>query len=467
MRFRIYPTKSNTIASGFYEDFNSSYNPTTNLWYGGTGTRNSITRHLVYFDTSELSRKLTSKDINESYVTEYRLKFENVVPTGKILESDFEFSRMSKKIASSYDLIAFPINKSWDQGRGYDLEDLQYIKVSEGEVNLTGFSNWNYATSTTAWDEPGVFSDPTGSTAVTIYSTQHFDRGDEDLDMDITNMVKDWLSGGTVNNGIAIGFARTHELVTGDTRFITSFFTEKTNTAFKPYIEVIYDNQVIREDRTKMSTDRSSRLFLHLFSGNSNVNYFSAGTVAIQTVAGANVASGLTPTLLQKGSYYVDITMSGATKGQKYKDVWNNVTFDAGVDSQTFSQTFQIGGSYYNNLPRDINDYVVDLYGISSNEILKKGEIKRLYAETRMEYSTKSPSSHFGLDFRIMLNKTTEIIPWSEMHTMVIDNNLKCFFDLDTSWLLENQNYEIQLRINDLGTKRILPEKISFSIENQ
>ena len=156
--------------------------------------------------------------------------------------------------------------------------------------------------------------------------------------------------------------------------------------------------------------------------------------------------------------------MTGATKNQIYKDVWSDITFEPGVDKQTFEQKFQILGNYYNNYPKEINQYVVDLYGISNNEILKKGELIRVYAETRVEYSTKSPNEYYGLEYRMIQNEITETIPWSSFNTIVIDGCAKEFMDLDTSWLLSNQNYTIELRVNELGTKRVLDEKIYFRI---
>lgn len=464
-RFRIYPSKSNTIASGFYEQFNSGYNPGALLWHGGNSSRASISRFLIQFNLDELQYKLNSKEINPNFVSSYRLKMTNVVPDDELLESDFEFARRRKKIASSFDLIAFPINKYWDQGRGYDLLGTEYIKIAEGDTNLTGYSNWISATNTTQWDEPGIFTNPTGSTAVTQYSTQHFDKGDEDIDMDVTDIIKDWLSGGSQNNGFAIAYAREYELNSGDTRYLSRFFTEKTNTAFKPYIEVVYDNQTIRDDRMRVANDRVSRLFLSVYSGNTSANYFSAGTVSIKTVSNVDVYTGLTPTLLTEGFYYVDVLMSSATKSQRYKDIWNDVTFNPGVDKQNFEQTFQILGSYYTNYPKETNDYVVDLYGISNNSIIKKGEVIRVYADTRVSYSTKTPNEYYGLEYRLVENEITEIIPWLEFNTIVIDNCSKSFIDIDTSWLLSNQNYKIELRVNELGTKKILKETLYFSIE--
>ena len=56
--FRIYPEKSNTIASGIFSALNSGQNAVSELWYGGGGQsiapqkRNSMSRLLLYFNLS-------------------------------------------------------------------------------------------------------------------------------------------------------------------------------------------------------------------------------------------------------------------------------------------------------------------------------------------------------------------------------------------------------------------------------
>ena len=339
--FRIYPSKSNSIASGVYHNFNSGQNAVTDLWYGGGGTdtslerRRTISRFIVKFDIDELVSKLSSKEINGNLVSSYRLKMTNAIPGDKILEPEYEYDVLEKRVAASFDLIAFPINKDWDEGRGYDLYQENYLVKQAGNPLASGYSNWDYATSVDSWDEPGVFTNPTantmtttyggsvnysgltftkaGDTGATIYgftisggtgfsfslsstttgnntnilfntssgattldlnneltgnvsftslgisitggdtattistdsfflsattasntepwATQHFDIGNEDIDMDITDMVNDWLSGGTQNNGIGIAYRRDYELLSTDTRYVSSFFTEKIGRA--------------------------------------------------------------------------------------------------------------------------------------------------------------------------------------------------------------------------------------------
>jgi hypothetical protein len=466
---RIYPEKSNTIASGVYQSFNSGQNAVTDLWFGGGGTdtapekRNSYSRFIVKFDITDLQNKLLSKDINPDLVVSYKLKMTNSIPKDKVLEPEFEFDVLNKNIAASFDLICFPINKDWDEGRGYDLGKENYLVKQHGNPQITGYSNWNSATSTIAWDEPGVYTNPSASTAVTYYSSQHFDIGNENIDMDITNIVNDWLSGGTANNGLGIAYRRDYELLSTDTRYVSSFFTNNTNTAFKPYIEVVY-NQSFKDDRGDVTNNRRCKLFLYTFSGHSPVNFYSSSTVSIQTYGGVDVYTGLTPTQVEKGVYYVEVWMSGATKGQQYKDVWNNVTFNPGYDQQNYTQYFTIQDNFYFTNSPTVNNYALSTYGLDNDSILSTTEVIRVYADLRINFSTNSPKNAYDLQYRVVMNNQEDVIPWTSMNQAVMNKCLSNYFVLDTSWLLHNQTYEVQFRIGELGTLRILPDKINFRV---
>lgn len=469
--YRIYASKSNTIASSSaFENLNSSQNPVSDIWYGGgfiennVYRENSISRLLLYFDISKLTSKFDDFTINSGTVTSYKLVIKNAIPSDKILIPEYQNATLNKAISSSFDLIAFPINKEWDEGRGYDLMESKYLLQTAGNLNITGFSNWNYAKSNDPWTEPGIYNNPTAST--NFYSIQHFALGSEDINMDITNIVNNWLSGGSQNYGIAIAYSRPFELESGNTRYISSFLTQKTNSAFKPYLEVNY-NQVIKDDRNTVTNNRPCRLFLYTFSGNQAVNFYSSSTVSIKTQNNTNVITGLVPKKLCRGTYYVDIWMSAATPGQRYKDVWEGVTFNPGYDKTDFVQFFDINPNYYTNNSRSINDYVVSTYGLNNNDILQTDELIRVYADTRVNYTLKNPRTDFGLEYRLSMNNVNELIPWTPCNSAIIDGVYKCFFDLDTSWLLTNQNYQVTFRINELGTRRIIAEKLSFKIVNK
>lgn len=466
---RIYPEKNNSIASGAYQYFNAGQNAVTDLWYGGGGTdtapekRNSYSRFIVKFDIEDLQNKIANFQINSANTITYKLKMKNSIPTDRILEPEFEFDVLDKNIAASFDLICFPINKNWDEGRGYDLGVENYLVKQMGNPFLTGYSNWNSATSTLTWDQPGVYTDPTGATAVTYYSTQHFDIGDEDINMDITNIVNDWISGGSINNGIGIAYRRDYELLSTDARYISSFFTRHTNTAFKPYIEVSY-NQSFKDDRNDVTNNRQCKLFLYTFSGHNPVNFFSSSTVSIQTAAGVNVYTGLTPIHQEQGVYYVNVWMSAATKGQQYKDVWNGVTFNPGYDNQNYTQYFTIQDNYYFTNTPSVNNYSITTYGLDNNSIISTSEMIRVYADLRVNFSTNPPKNNYDLQYRLVMNNQEEVVPWTSFNQAFMNKCVSNYFVLDTNWLLHNQTYEVQMRISELGTIRIMPEKINFRV---
>lgn len=466
-RLRIYPAKENTIASGVYETFNSSQNAVADLWYGGgvetaSDFRTSISRHLLYFDLSDLQRKITTCEVNTALTVTYRLRMKNAVPSDKVLDKEQEFNRMQRAIAASFDLVAFPVDKPWDEGRGYDIVKERSLVNKLSNPRLTGYSNWVSATTVAAWTEPGVFANPTASTTNCAY--QHFAMGSEDMNIDVTDMVKSWLSGGSTNNGIGVAYARPYESITSNTRYVSSFFTHNTNFSHKPYLEVIFDSQTIQDDRTQMTNNRLGRLFLYTFSGNGAANYYSASTVSILDSSNTTVHSGLVPTRLEKGVYYVDVFMSGATRGHKYKDVWAGVTFTPGYDVQDITQSFTIQDNYYTTNTPDLNEYALDVYGIQNGAVISNDEVMRIYCDLRVNYSLNTPSKSYVLLYRIVMNNQEEVIPWSRVNQAVISGKRTNYFLMDTSWLLHNQTYSIQFKVEELGTSRILPFDTTFKV---
>ena len=461
--FRIYPEKENTIASGaFYENLNASQAIVSDIWYGGgvNNSVNSFSRHLVQFDLTELQNKIASFEINPNFVTSYTLNYTNSIPTNEALEPNI---LLKKNISSSFDLVFYDINKSWDEGRGGSLDNSILITFNNQSPLLTGYSNFLSATTFSSWDAPGIYSSPSGDSLYQFY--QHFPIGSENINVDITSLVNYWLSGGT-NNGLAFGYTEQFETISSDTKYIASFLTNKTNSAFKPYLQVNY-NQAIKDDRHWVSNNRTSRLFLYLFSGNSEANFASAGTASIYSSSNSLIQSSITINQHSKGVYYIDILMTGTTKNQKFKDVWNDIYFSGSTNPVSFTNTFEIKDTYYNNGAKRTNEYVVDINGLANNSVLAAGEKYRIYADTRVSYSTQKPSVEFGLQYKISMGiNMADVVSWTDMNTAIIDDCLSSYFDLDTSWLLDSQIYHIQFQIVEFGTTRILPDVLRFRVAN-
>jgi hypothetical protein len=52
------------------------------------------------------------------------------------------------------------------------------------------------------------------------------------------------------------------------------------------------------------------------------------------------------------------------------------------------------------------------------------------------------------------------------MNAAIINDCLSSYFDLDTSWLLNSQVYKIEFRISEFGTKRLIPDTLTFKVNN-
>jgi len=461
--FRIYPIKDNCITSGLYQNFNSGQAKSSQLYYGGGlpssnnvdllfTQQNFISRLLIQFDLTELTSKINSFEIGN--ITSIKLKMKNAIP------SDSDTESLGSSIASSFDLIAVPINQQWDEGLGFDQIPLHTLQ--RGTSSITGFSNWNYSTQLAPWPSPGLYTNPI--TASTFTATTHFDVGNEDMCMEVLPIVQNWLSGGSTNYGFLIAYSQEFESITSSTRFVSSFLTRHTLTAYKPCLEIQYD-QTIVDDRSNVTNNRISKLFLYTYSGNSATNYFSAGTVSIQNSNGSYYATGLTPNHLSLGVYYIDILMSSTTKGQIFKDIWQDITFIPFIDQQNYVNSFIIRDNYYLNSKPTINEYAISIYGLENNKTIINDQVIKVFVDTRVNYSTNMPSTPYSLSYKMVMNNEEEVIPWTLLNQISADNyQRENYFILDTCWLLENQVYRISFMIQEAGSKRILPEYVEFKV---
>jgi len=467
--YRIYCEKSNTIANGRYTNYNSSQNAVANLWFGGgmganTAFRqNTYSRFMMQFDLSVLSKNFSDKTIMSGNVVSYKLKMTNSITGGRELEREGRINGLDAAISTSFDLLTFPINKPWDEGRGYDVLESDFAFTQYGVPRITGYSNWNSSTTLTDWDEGGVFDDPSASTINN--AVQHFSLGNEDINMDVTSMLTSWMDNSVDNNGLAVSYIRPYELISSDTQSFSSFFTQHTNTAFKPFIEVEF-NQLIEDDRLYVSNNRKSKLFLYTFSGDAPANYESIGDVNIEDNSGNIIYTGLTVNQVERGVYYVEVLMTASTRGQKYKDVWNDVVFVSGHDTTNFSQSFSIKDNYYNRTP-SVNNYAVDIYGIENGQNINSGDKVKIFCDLRSNYqSFVAPTNPFKMFYRVIMNSQLEVVPWNQVNRVVIDNCQSHYIDLDTTWLLHNQNYKVEFKMQEYGTNRTLPETLEFKILN-
>lgn len=477
---RIYNYKSSTIASNpDYQSLNSGKNAVFQLFYGGGGgdsspdKRNNFSRFLLGFDLSNTLDRVNQNEINPELIKSVTLNLVNAFPTQKDLENDYEYDVLYKRIARSYELIAFDLPQvEWSEGLGQDLFRELYIQSNQtnGYSPATGYCNWNYSRQLQPWPSPGVYQNITADTL--FYNTQFFDNGNENIKIDIKDSFKNALSSVTFNYGLGVAYSSPFEAISSDTRFLSSFFSENTNTSNKPYIEIEVDDY-IKDDRLNICTNKLNKLYLYTFAGNDAVNFYSAGTVSIVNSSNQPVLTGKTITKHSKGVYFIELTPDdlrgiNATPGQRYKDVWQGITFDPtpGYDVQNVEQNFQIQKNPYLNNKPSINNYKLTTYGIDNGSIVSNEEMIRIFCDLRVNYSTNSPYTPYEIEYRMIMNNQTLCIDWTKINQVCLDGKcMENYFNLDTSWLLHNQTYKIQFRVKELGTAKIMSEDIVFRVQ--
>ncbi len=249
--FRIFPTIDNWItdsspdarASTRATGSNHGGSPTLRVFSIkdaiGSGSI-ELARTLLKFNTVELSGKVFVEGVIPSASVSYRLKVFNYIH--------------GETNAESFDLFVFPLSRSWDEGKGVDDDNYRDF----------GYSNWMSASSTTAWSVSGSDFLTSGYGS----ASAHFDLGSEDLDVDITSVVNNWLTasagqaGGIPNHGLVIKLGSTEESNTED-YFLKMFHGKQTKYVDRiPYIEARWDD-VVKDNRNNFAFGQTNKLYLY------------------------------------------------------------------------------------------------------------------------------------------------------------------------------------------------------------
>jgi len=460
---RTYIDKNNTIIFGTL--VNTGRNPIAELYYGGKETQPDYTRHLLYFDIADLQEKYNCGDLGDLSNVTHTLRMTN----SSFFDRDLQAQKLldGKQRTSSFDLVLFRVNKFWDEGCGYDYQRYMGIHPSDDITFLESASNWINATTVDQWDEPGVYSgSPTGIT-VTI---QHFDKGNENIEMDITDEVNSLITGGTTNYGYGIAFQRDLELKEVVPSQYVGFFTRHTQTYYEPFVETLYNNP-IRDDRKNFYRGKVNRLYFYTNLGGEPTNLDSNPSVTINDGNGNLFSSYTSNDVVQqsKGVYYIElfvpITSSDCVI---FTDTWSDITID-GISRPDVTLQFEIKDDteYYNfgdseSLPID---YSVNLTGIWRDEKIKRGDQRKVFVNARIPYSVNETSVIDGLQYRLWIregNTEVNVIDWSDVNRAYLKN----YFILDTSWMIPNEYYiDIKLTSNQLV--KTYTNTLKFNIVNQ
>jgi hypothetical protein len=190
------------------------------LYYG---TIKDIYRTLIKFDVSNL-------ETGSNWKAYLNLKAAN-----------------SEELPLEYTIYANAVSQSWAMGTGTKFDNI----TSDG-------ASWKYRDGINKW----VSYDTTGGTAVYTQNTtgsanaeggvwylsgsasQSFNYESDDVRMDVTNLVTQWITGSFANNGMIIH----HSLAAEDDELdygVLKFFSKETNTIYQPKLEIVWDDSSI------------------------------------------------------------------------------------------------------------------------------------------------------------------------------------------------------------------------------
>ena len=154
----------------------------------------------------------------------------------------------SEEIPLKYTIFAHAISGSWEMGIGSRFDTITTKGVTwnyrEGDTKLNWLDN-NFQSYTTA-----SVSDGSGGTFY-IYHTasQNFDYQKGDIEMNVTPILKSWMSGslngGIPNDGFILKYEGAKELDTEDYG-IVRLFSKETFTIYQPKIRIGWDDQIFQ-----------------------------------------------------------------------------------------------------------------------------------------------------------------------------------------------------------------------------
>lgn len=436
--FRSYIKKGNTLIDNNLT--NNSQNPVTEISYGTENKQ--VSRYIFDLDLEPINKRINQNIINPSRITKHVLHLTNTIRHAEEYIGKKSYSLEIDR-ASSFDLEIFNVSEDWDEGSGYDFvyNDEVFPRPPEGA------SNWFYKKTNTPWNISGG-SYQSGVTE--ILGIQNFEKGSENLEIDVTDYVNGrlGLSGFTgTTYGLGIKFIDDLEALETIYRQAVAFHTNKTHTFYEPYIETIIDD-VIEDDRNYFYLDKDNKLFFHTKSGVTvnYVNIYDYQDNLISTLSGSSIIS------LGGNVYYIDFIVSSDDypDAVMFKDVWN--TTINGNEKEYEKEFYLISDdNFYNyEMSNDINleNYFCYFWGVREREKIISGDLRKIKLTIRELYPNQNNHTPLDFEYRVFINVgedyELDVIPY----TTVNRTSMGYEFDLDTSWLIP-QDYKLEVRLKN------------------
>ena len=494
---RSYIDKNNTIVSNSF--VNTGRNPVIELNFGASDLvvpNFGYSRLLFNLDLSLLQQNIASGTISTGCTTgmTHTLKMTNTSSFDNELLNTFMSNE--RRRATSFDLILFRIPKlsgntgnpqEWDEGVGYDYSDFNLAKNSaQGGMSPLTYvdsrsfstrpSNWYQTTTISGWSQSGVYSNTNNGTVnysgLTIVATQHFELGNEDVDMNMSNEINGILNGSITGvTGWGLAYLPQIENITGLTdSYSVAFFSRHTQTFYQPYLLTNY-NDLIQDDRNQFLKNQTNKLYLYIYQNGDFVNLDNNPTVRIEDRNGDAVSgmATLTTCLKTKGVYEVVVPngFTGATPCQYY-DVWSGLTINGqsipNITNQFVLQEYS-SGIQIGSISKEPQKFGFDFYGILQNEQILNSDIRKVGVTIKKAYTAQQMLLNVSASYRVYVKEGTTEVQVQDW-TPVNRTPNEYYFMFDMRDKLPNQYY-VDIQVNTSGERDTYKKQLTFNIVNK
>ena len=498
---RSYIDKNNTITSDSY--VNTARNPVVELNFGASDyvePNFGYTRYLFDLDLALLRENIESGVISTGCTSAmtHTLKMTNTSSFDNELLNTFMSNQ--RRRATSFDLILFRIPKTsgdtgnpqmWDEGVGYDYNDFNIARNSaEGGASPLTYvdprafstrpSNWYQTTTINQWSQPGIYNNKnqgtvnfSGANSIHIVAEQHFELGNEDINMDMTEEINGILDGSITGvTGWGLAYLPQIENITGLTEsYSVAFFSKYTQTFYQPYLLTNYDNYV-QDDRNQFLKNQENKLYLYIYQNGDFVNLDSNPYVRIQDRNGVAVSgmTSLSTCLRSKGIYEVVVPngFSGSPTPCQYFDIWSGLTINGQsvpnvmnqFTLQQYSAGIQIGP-----VSKEPQKFGFDFYGILQNEQILSSDVRKIGVTIKKAYTGQQVLLDVSAFYRVYVKEGTtevQVQDWTPINRT--PNEYYFIFDMRDK--IPNQYY-VDIQVNTSGEKDTYKKQLTFSIVNR
>jgi len=464
-----------------------------------------LSRILVKFPTADISTDRTNGDIPASGSVSFYLRMYNC-------KHAFTLPRNMK-------LVVTPLNADWEEGIGLDMESY----TDKTKDSIEG-ANWMMRSQGTAWTVPGAVA-RNQQDLYGLHETDTFHTGSEDLEVDVSRQVEDWLAGTYSNNGFVVSVTSSQEAyversaddsvtyanTTGSqTSYYTKKFFSRTSEFFfkRPCIEARWDSSTqddrgncyfssslasqannlntiylynyVRGQLQNIPDDSTGLVFVNIFSGNLANTLPGTSSIVLPQGGGVPTAGNLCITggYVSTGIYSASFAITGSRSSlTTIYDVWSN-TGDRTVSAYTQYHTGSIevkdvvgsninpNSTYTTKITNLKATYDRDENARFRLFVREKGWKPNIYSKASTQIQNTVVDSAYYKIYRTIDNY--DIIPYgtgSTNHTKISYDVSGSYFDLDMNLLEKGYSYGIKVVYYLNGKYVEQPDTFKFRVD--